>query len=206
MSQTADRILDVAQRRIQQHGFNAVSYGDLSEEVGIRTASIHYHFRSKRDLGLAAMRRYHDAREAKLAAIDTRYATHQERLLALVDVYRALEDEGLLCLAGAFAADLHALPWALQVVVRAHLDLTERWIERVVREGRETGEFLVTTDPGDFAVQAVANLQGALLVARARKGEMTLSRVGRALLAQLGVRAGTMPGRPGLGTDLPTDR
>lgn len=191
MTTTAERILDVAQRLIQQRGFNAVSYGDLGEEVGIRTASIHYHFQSKRDLGLALMRRYVAAHEAKLAEIDEKSASNQERLLALIDVYRGLEEDGLVCLAGSLAADLHSLPWALQVVVRSHLDLTEEWIERVVRAGGESREFLVTADPSDFSVQAVANLHGALLVARARKGERTLNRVGRALLGQLGVRAGT---------------
>ncbi|MFB6280120.1 MAG: TetR/AcrR family transcriptional regulator, partial [Salinibacter sp.] len=49
-SATADRILDLAQDRIQQRGYNAVSYGDLAEDLDLTTAAIHYHFPSKADL------------------------------------------------------------------------------------------------------------------------------------------------------------
>src|SRR5579862_1588267 len=57
-SSTRDRILDIAQRLIQSRGYNAFSFDDLAEELDIRTASIHYHFPTKADLGIALLRRY----------------------------------------------------------------------------------------------------------------------------------------------------
>ncbi|WP_257998927.1 TetR/AcrR family transcriptional regulator [Fischerella thermalis] len=44
---TRTQILDTAQDLIQRVGVNAMSYQDISEAVGIRKASIHYHFPSK---------------------------------------------------------------------------------------------------------------------------------------------------------------
>jgi len=51
LSDTAERILDIAQDLIQRRGFNAFSYHDIAAPMGIRKASIHYHFPSKADLG-----------------------------------------------------------------------------------------------------------------------------------------------------------
>src|SRR5262245_64393090 len=56
---TRTLILDAAQDLIQRLGANAVSYQHLSEAVGIRKASIHYHFPTKQDLLEALIERYH---------------------------------------------------------------------------------------------------------------------------------------------------
>ena len=55
---TRDRILDIAQRLIQSGGYNAFSFNDLAKELKLRTASVHYHFPTKSDLGVAFVRRY----------------------------------------------------------------------------------------------------------------------------------------------------
>ena len=39
-------LLDSAERAVRQRGFDGFSYADLSKEIGIRKASIHYHFAS----------------------------------------------------------------------------------------------------------------------------------------------------------------
>lgn len=49
----AERILDVAERLVQQRGFNGFSYRDVAAELGITTARLHYHFRGKGELGEA---------------------------------------------------------------------------------------------------------------------------------------------------------
>ena len=48
---TAELILDAAQRRAQTRGFNGFSYADIAAELDVTTASIHYHFSSKAELG-----------------------------------------------------------------------------------------------------------------------------------------------------------
>ncbi len=52
------KILDTAQELIQKLGVNAMSYADISTAVGIRKASIHYHFPSKEDLLVSLLERY----------------------------------------------------------------------------------------------------------------------------------------------------
>ena len=44
---TAEQILDVAEGLVQTRGFNSFSYADIAKQLGITTASLHYHFGSK---------------------------------------------------------------------------------------------------------------------------------------------------------------
>ena len=46
-----EQILLVAESLIQSRGYNAFSYKDISEIIGIKTSSIHYYFPTKADLG-----------------------------------------------------------------------------------------------------------------------------------------------------------
>src|SRR5262245_14765717 len=77
---TADTVLDVAERLAQTRGFNGFSYADVSAVVGVKTASLHYHFPSKADLGRALVERYSRAFQAALSEIGARDARAPARL------------------------------------------------------------------------------------------------------------------------------
>ncbi|PGY05869.1 TetR/AcrR family transcriptional regulator, partial [Bacillus sp. AFS031507] len=47
------QIIDLAMQLIQQKGYVAFSYDDISKQLGVTKASIHYHFEKKEDLGAA---------------------------------------------------------------------------------------------------------------------------------------------------------
>jgi TetR/AcrR family transcriptional repressor of nem operon len=53
-----DKILDAAEKRVRGAGFSAMSFRDLASDVGIKSASVHYHFPTKPDLGEALVDRY----------------------------------------------------------------------------------------------------------------------------------------------------
>lgn len=46
-----EQLLHEAEKLLRTRGYAAFSYGHLSEIIGIRKASIHYHFRTKEALG-----------------------------------------------------------------------------------------------------------------------------------------------------------
>ena len=56
-SNTSERVLDVAERLLQSRGFNGFSYATIAGEMGISKASLHYHYRSKAELGEALIAR-----------------------------------------------------------------------------------------------------------------------------------------------------
>ena len=55
---TKDKILILAIDLIKSKG-DGWSYEDISAQIGIRKASIHYHFRTKDELILAATKKIH---------------------------------------------------------------------------------------------------------------------------------------------------
>ena len=67
---TRSKLLDVALEFIQLRGYNAFSFHDLADRVGIKTASIHYHFRTKGDLGLTLVKRHRQVFAQAFASID----------------------------------------------------------------------------------------------------------------------------------------
>ncbi|MEO0715987.1 MAG: TetR/AcrR family transcriptional regulator [Planctomycetota bacterium] len=165
---TANRLLDSAQALIVERGYNAFSFKDLADEVGIRTASIHYHFPTKGDLGVALMKRYLDGLDELLDGIDRSGRSHAGKLERLHKAYAQTETCGVLCLCGSLASDLRTLPEPLQAAVCDYLRRSERWLERVIAEGVADGEFAFDGRPIDAATAYLSSLQGGLVLSRTR--------------------------------------
>ncbi len=70
---TADRILDLAERLVQTRGFNGFSYADIASELGVTKASLHYHFPTKAELGRRLISRYGEEFARALADIDAQH-------------------------------------------------------------------------------------------------------------------------------------
>lgn len=161
-------ILDVAQDLVQRGGYNAFSYHDLADAIGIKTASIHYYFPTKGDLGKALMKRYTDTVREQLSAIDaqTQDAARKLKLCAEMFAGSLCLDSGQLCMGCMLASDLVTLPNDVQDEVRAFFADLERWVSSVMREGRVAGTLAYAGTPDKVARAFVAMLQGALIVAR----------------------------------------
>lgn len=50
-SNSREAILAAAKRAAQVHGYGGLNFHDLAEDVGIKSASIHYYFPTKADQG-----------------------------------------------------------------------------------------------------------------------------------------------------------
>ena len=164
---TGRRALDIAERLVQTRGFNGFSYADLSEELGIRKASIHHHFPTKAELGRRLMRRYRDRFLEVLAAIERDDPDAPTRLRRYAQLYaNVLKDEDRMCLCGMLAADFKTLPSPLRAAVQDFFDANERWITRVLEAGKKAREIQVEGPAASEARLLVSGLEGAMLVAR----------------------------------------
>src|SRR5215212_6693077 len=84
---TADRILDLAERLVQTRGFNGFSYADIASELGVTKASLHYHFPTKAELGRCLINRYGEAFAQALADIDADSSDAREKLRRYANLY-----------------------------------------------------------------------------------------------------------------------
>jgi TetR/AcrR family transcriptional repressor of nem operon len=133
---TASRILDIAERLVQSRGFNGFSYADVSSELGITKASLHYHFPGKAELGEALIGRYAARFAEALGAIDERDATAPARLEAYASIYGDVLRDRRMCLCGMLAADYDTLPEPMRGAVLRFFDDSEAWLIRVLEQGQ----------------------------------------------------------------------
>ena len=183
---TVTRILDVAQELLQTRGFNAFSYKDLEARVGIRTASIHYHFPTKGDLGVAIVKRYREFVNTKLAEFELREIGSLKRLQRYSGLLESVLTKGSrICVGGMLASDFATLPAAMQVEVTGFIADNERWLARMLREGRSEGALAFDGSPDAAAATLFSALEGAMFMARGSGDLMRYRRTSEWLLGVL---------------------
>jgi TetR/AcrR family transcriptional repressor of nem operon len=151
-------ILDSAERRMREGGFHACSFREIADDVGIKSASVHYHFRTKAALAASLVARY----EAKvLEAIgdpeDERDLS--TKLAAMRAAFRAglMRGDGM-CLGGVLATETRSLPSPVGLATRHYFAACNDWLARAFATAG-------TAEPHSKALQLTALLQGAMLQA-----------------------------------------
>ena len=163
---TRQRILDSAQRLTQTRSFHGFSFQDIADEVGVRKASLYHHFDSKDEVAVAMLKRAADWVRAELKK--TEELEPKERLEAYFDIFHQIYGKGeRMCPGGSFAAVFDAVSSPVQTAVHRFAKMHVDWLEDVVRDGVEQGQFTIGDQrPRDVAAQIAAAVQGALLVGR----------------------------------------
>jgi TetR/AcrR family transcriptional regulator, transcriptional repressor for nem operon len=183
--QTADRVLDIAEALVQTRGFNAFSYADIARAVGIRKASLHHHFATKADLGMALVTRYRSAFLAALESIEAGSDQAPERLEHYTALYGGVLRKGRMCMCGMLAADVATLPKPMRRSIADFFAENERWLARVLAEGKKRGQIEFEGTPASMAAFFVSSLEGAMLVSRAGGESNPFDDVVRHLLARV---------------------
>jgi TetR/AcrR family transcriptional repressor of nem operon len=163
---TAQRILDVAERLVQSRGFNGFSYADVAAELGIAKASLHYHFPGKAELGEALIARYAARFMDSLEEIDSRVSDPRVKLEGYAGLYAGVLRGKRMCLCGILAAEYETLPPPMREAVVRFFDENEVWLARVLAQGRSDETLSFDGSPSDAAQAVISGLEGAMLVAR----------------------------------------
>lgn len=187
-AETADQILDVAERFVQTRGFNGFSYADIAAEIGLTKASLHYHFPAKADLGARLIERYHERFETLLQAIDRDAADSAEKVRCYAGIYLDVFRNDRMCLCGMLAAEHATLPESMRRHVGRFFAANEAWLSRALADGRNEGSLSFAGDPVSRAHLLVSALEGALLIARSHGDAVRLAQTIDRLLADIGVR------------------
>jgi TetR/AcrR family transcriptional regulator, transcriptional repressor for nem operon len=186
-SDTAEKILDLAEMLMQTRGYSAFSYQDISDLLGIRKASIHYHFESKTDLGVAVIDRYTDRFGRTLSEIGgNRLSPSMVMLNHYIAPYTDFADTpDRVCLCGALAGEILALPLEMRDRVNRFFTTHQLWLEGILKRGVARGEFKLSVSARKTARMIFGALQGALLVKRTTGDVSHMKDVISALKSQL---------------------
>ena len=164
---TAQHILDIAQAIVRNRGYSAFSYADIAKQVGIRKASIHYHFPSKDELVRELVRQYREAMARKCDRIAQSTLDLEQQLREFADLYQEGLQQQQICLCAMLAADFTVLPQSIQDEVQAFFRQTEAWLATLLQQGCEANNWQCHPSAKQDAKGLIAMLQGAQLLARA---------------------------------------
>lgn len=165
-NKTAKHILDVAQDIVRNRGYSAFSYADISKQVGIRKASIHYHFPSKDELVRALVKRYREGMARTCNQIAKSAASPDQQIIQFANLYRDGLEHHQICLCSMLAADFAVLPQAVQDEIQAFFRETEIWLTTLLQQGCDAHLWDCHPSVEQEAKGLMAMLQGAQLLAR----------------------------------------
>ncbi|MEM6371316.1 MAG: TetR/AcrR family transcriptional regulator [Pseudomonadota bacterium] len=165
---TRTQLLDIAEHAARARGFDGFSYADMARAVGIRKASIHYHFPTKSDLSVALIVRYHTRMATACADIDAGHPTGSGKLRALIAHYRAALNGGdTLCLCVALTISRDTLPADVVTHLHAFRAMMTNWLINTFETGTRDESISDTRDAQRAAHATLALMEGAHLAARA---------------------------------------
>lgn len=155
-----DELLACAAELIQTSGYHGFSFQHLADMVGIRKASIHHHFASKEELGIA----FCDSKLAELqdfaASIATLSASNKLRRY-LNKPKQRLENRRM-CGINAMQSDCALMSTPLLEAVRRITRYDTELVAGILQEGLDSGEFVLSSTAHEQAELMVSALKGAL--------------------------------------------
>jgi TetR/AcrR family transcriptional regulator, transcriptional repressor for nem operon len=160
-----EAILEAARKAAQAHGYSGLNLRGLADSVGIKAASIYYHFASKADLGAAVAKRYWEDSAAELDSLLEACPEPLDCLRQYPNTFRkSLESDNRMCLCSYMAAEYDDLPDAVKTEVQAFADVNIAWLGKVLLAGGQ-----VDAQAAPHRARAIyAAVVGAQLVARSR--------------------------------------
>ena len=163
-----NQILELATELVQTRGYSAFSYQDLSDRLGITKASIHHHFPSKQDLGLAVAEKYNTDVKASLAMAmrktDDPWLQLEGYMQLVLDI---LKTRDRICAAGSVQSEINVVPEAMGKSMCSLSQYVVGWISKVIRNGRDLGVMDFPGAPDNQGAMIFSAAQGAMQYGRA---------------------------------------
>ena len=159
----ANEILDITEKMVRAGGYNSFSFRDIAQQVGVKSASVHYHFPTKEELGAALAKRYTDRFLEALGDAES-FTSAQSAITHYIELYRrAFFEDGLMCLCGAMGAESRILPESVRLEVKVFFETNLHWLEKALdkNDGPKSEEIRKSE-----AIKIIALLEGAMIIAQ----------------------------------------
>lgn len=129
MSEKREYIIESATRMIRAGGYNAFSFREIAEEVGIKSSSVHHYFRRKEDLARVVAGRYCDAFFAALGDAGTVKEDPKSIITHYGNVFlHAFKESGKACLCGILTHESPAIPQPVLLEIESFVDKNIQWL------------------------------------------------------------------------------
>jgi TetR/AcrR family transcriptional regulator, transcriptional repressor for nem operon len=181
---TRQSILDSAETLILTRGYNGFSYKDIADVVGIRKASIHYHFPSKETLGAAFVDGYFHRFVQWREQVD--HLTVAQKLAAFLEMLQRVSNNAeKICPMGMLAAEYPTLPKSVQDSLRRLLGAMDQWLVQVMAQGQAEGYLRPEPEAPVMAKVMINAMSGSMKMARVFQDVDQLEQVFHALKSMI---------------------
>ncbi len=166
MDNRKKQIVDLAIKLIQQKGYVAFSYDDISKQLGVTKASIHYHFEKKEDLGVAITERLSKRLQNSLLLIKNSSVSAEEKLKQFIQQRAERFECTEICPISSLQADFESLPYTVQEKIKEVSRLELTIMKEIVAEAQTEKIINGSEDVQLLAVMILSSVKGALLYRR----------------------------------------
>jgi TetR/AcrR family transcriptional regulator, transcriptional repressor for nem operon len=154
MSDIREAILSAAERHIQLGGFGGFSFREIAADVGVKSSSVHYYFRTKDDLAAAVIRRW---AEYTSNFVDAELEKDPDPVRAWASAFRvSTVSETRMCPCTVLGAASQDLPQQVAKEVKSFFEMCEAKLLATGLSLTEAAELLSTL----AGAQVIANALG----------------------------------------------
>jgi len=163
---TKTALLNCAQDLIQRVGVNAMSYKDLSDGVGIRKASVHYHFPKKEDLILALLNRCRESYDAMYNEIVVSENSAKHKLYMISELFEQSLRDGKICVVGMLSVEFESLSEQARNATESAIKSSSKIYEKIFIQAAMEGVFPPDVNTYDAAYGFFSFLLGTQVLSR----------------------------------------
>ncbi|MBL4786959.1 MAG: TetR/AcrR family transcriptional regulator [Cohaesibacteraceae bacterium] len=171
------KILQTAQQMAQNRGFGGFSFRDIAADIGIKSASIHYHFPTKDHLIIEISKTYREDFFATLGSKTKEIDDPLQRIMTLVAMFRhVLTQDHRMCLCGMLAADIELLSLEARAEIKLFFDASVNWLaQQWAAHGSDEAH--------NKAMDTFVRLEGGMLISRISASTEPFDVIERAIAA-----------------------
>jgi TetR/AcrR family transcriptional repressor of nem operon len=181
---TKEEIIRIGKELIKLYGYNAFSYADISKQLNMKNAAVHYHFPGKEDLLAGILESYIQDYMALGKQLQASGWPAMQKLEKFIERYSWLVDCNSICIIGSVASDYNTLPESVKEKTAELIEMVMSMVEKTLQEGKRRGEFSFTESARTQALLIMTNLAAGVQLARI-SGKKDYDAIKKALIRQL---------------------
>ena len=158
--------MELGENLIRTKGYNAFSYQDISSELGIKNAAIHYYFPTKENLGTSIVKTNIQRFEEMIDNMHSRGFDECQQLETFIKIYIKSHREQKLCIVGSLGPDFNTLNDTTKTELIRMTELILKWLTEILTSGKEKKLFVFNQEPQYKAFLLFSSLVASLQLAR----------------------------------------
>ncbi len=162
MSVTREKILELGENLIRTRGYNAFSYQDISTELGIKNAAVHYYFPSKENLGTSIVKTNIQRFDEMVDNMHSRKFGEWQQIETFIKIYVKSHREQKKCLVGSLSPDYNTLNATTKIELKRMIEMILKWLTELLEKGRTQNVFSFNEDPASKALSIFSSLVASL--------------------------------------------